>query len=91
MLEPLEMETLPNNDGFGGIMYIDQPIFSNIDPTYAVFNRWFRNSADYQIIAGVEFARRYPEHVYSKHVCKGLKYSKKQMLKFIKGIEDPGW
>lgn len=91
MLEPIEMETLPHDDGFGGIMYIDQPIFSNIDPAYAVFNKWFRSSADYQIIAALEFARRYPEHQYAIKARKGLKYSKKRMLEFIKGIEDPGW
>lgn len=85
--EPLEMELMRQDDGFGGNIYFDQPAFKNFSSFFAVTNKWFRNADECYTIAILEFARRYPNHEYSKNVRKSYGYTNKQMLGYINGTK----
>lgn len=83
--EPIRMQEYFWHDDFRGNMYTEEPIFSNISPIIALKNNWFHNVEEYQIIASLEFARRFPAHAYSKEFTKMYGYTKKNMLAYITG------
>ena len=69
--EPLEIKELHWRDDFiPEEMIANEPMFSNISPVVTLKNNWFHNVQEYQIIASLEFARRYPSHEYSKKIRK---------------------
>lgn len=84
--EPVEICTTNiKNLGDNKDNFRNEPIFTNINPIKAKEQKWLHNFYEYSFLAGMEFARRFPNHKYSKNMRKHYPYTNKQILAIAKG------